>query len=287
MKKLSFVALIIFSLFFIPACGKISKPLGEDYIALCTSAGQTSITMTVEYSFSQERFNARNKEEVLIFKENFMQNIETIRNEFLFSIALRYTENPIEEFALNRGVVLSGVTYKKDNVVSFSICYNSYASWNYYNNRSEGKSENNSTFFLKKIESEGVFPFAQKLTSGKLVGEKYKGIYVDALKGLTFEKEEKKQYNPSYVYDYATFSGGLKSNCDSESYSNGLYHNLWIKSESEYQTASIKLWQYSVNYGMWYLLALVGTLVPCMIIVAIKLKKEKKLKLTFDDKNRL
>lgn len=272
MKKLLFLSLFLFPLFFMSGCEEKNVQIKSDYISLALLIDSESVTMSVEFGFDGERMAGYPQSEVGIFKENLKNGIENLRKEFLLTLALKYTQNPIQEFAINRGVTLSQVSFGEENV-GFTIKYNSLSAWKYYNSSSKTEEEKEGFYLVKKLESEGDFPFSSTLTDGRSVGEKYKEVYISSLKNLSFENIELERYAPSFVYDYATFSPSLRSNATTKS--NGrLYHHIWIKDILEGE--KISLWQYKINYSMWMLLAIVLTILPCVIYVSIQLYKEKK-----------
>lgn len=272
MKKLLFLSLTITSLFFLSACGGQSVKIKDDYISLSCLVDRGGVVMGVEFGFDEERLNGYPQGEVCLFKDNLKGGIENIRSEFLLTLALKYTQNPIQEFAINRGVTLSQVGFR-ENSVGFTIKYNSLSAWNYYNSSNDDKGESKEGFYLiKKVASEGNFPFASILSNGKTMGEKYKNVYISALKDLSFEDQEKGAFVPTFVYDYATFSPHLKSNAN-QKVSAKLYHHIWIY--DDVSGAKIQLWQYKINHGMWMLFAILFTIPPCLIYVSIQIYREK------------
>lgn len=293
MKKIVFLGLILFSLFFLPACKNQEIQIKSDYIALSCLAGEDKVVMEVEFGFDKTRLASYPQKEVAVFKSRLKENVEKLRNEFLISLALKYTQNPVQEYAINRGVLLSQVALKDDNA-GFKITYNSLSAWKYYNSSSSGekgedgasKQENSKPFLIKKVSSSGTFVFGEKLSTGKNLGEKYKSAYLSALKDLTLENIEKTAYKPCFVYDYATTSHHLKSDASKQVFVDGLYHHIWVKEEPMLDNARINLWQYAVNYGLWQLLAILVTIIPCAVIVYRQLKKERRLKIAYNKKNK-
>lgn len=292
MKKIIFLGLILFSLFFLPACKSQEVQLKSDYIALSCLAGDEKVVMEVEFGFDEARLSTYPRKEVAIFKNRLKENVEKIRSEFLISLAIKYTQNPVQEYAINRGVLLSQVALKEGNI-GFQITYNSLSAWKYYNSSSNSgqsedspKQDDKKLFLIKKEIRTMAFVFGEKLSTGKNVGLKYKDAYLSALNNLSFENIEKTAYKPCYVYDYATSYYHLKSDSSKQVVSNGLNHHIWIKEESLLDGATIKLWQYEVNYGLWQLLAILFTTIPCAGIVFHQLRKEKRLKLVYKEKNK-
>lgn len=272
MKKLLFLGLLLFPLFFMSACTSQNLQIKSDYISLACLVDSEGVTMEVEFGYDNDRIKSYPQNEVEIFKEKLKNGIETLRNEFLLTLALKYTQNPVQEFAINRGVTLSQVKLE-EGMVGFEIRYNSLSAWNYYNSSDKTDSENEGFYLIKKVSSEGDFPFASTLSNGKTIGEKYKNVYLSSLEGLSFEKLETSMYCPSFIYDYATFSPRLKSNATAK-IEGRLYHHMWIK--DDFEGEKIQLWQYKINYSMWMFLAIFFTIVPCVIYVCIQLYKEKK-----------
>lgn len=281
MKKIFLIGLCLCSLFLFTSCksSEQAKPL-KDYIALSCYLEENRVETNIEFGYDGQRFQKRPTSEVVKFKKRLKENIETLRNEFLLSFAIKFSQNPIDEFAINKGVFLSQVVCEGDNV-GFNIIYSSIASWRYYNSSSKEGNLDKGVTFIKKIENCGVFPFAGLMSNGKRLGEKYKQAYSSALKGLTFETIEKREYDPYFIYDYATYSSRLKSDCQIYKHSNGLYHNIWIKSGEKYKNATIKLWQYEINYGSWQLIAILICIIPCGVYIYIQNQKEKQAKLGY------
>lgn len=230
--------------------------------------------MEVEFGFDEDRFSSYLQDEVAKFKSNLKENISTIRSEFLISLALKYAQNPNEDYSINKGVILTPVLIKEGGA-GFSIIYTSLNAWRYYN-PSTAQNEEGGVYLVKKIASEGDFVFSSHRANGESVGERYMNAYLSSLKELSFEGEEKEAYSPCFMYDYATQSARLYSNGQTV-YSAGLYHHVWIKNWDELANAKIKLWQYDVNYGLWQLLALALTILPCLIYVAFILIKERRM----------
>ena len=190
---------------------------------------------------------------------------------------MKYSQNPAEEFAINKGVMFTNVSFAKENNVGFKIIYKSFDAWKYYNSSSKSE-ERKGLYLIKKVESKGDFPFAINYSSGQKVGERYKEMYLSALGNLSFKEEETTLYKPDFVYDYATSSSKLRSNCDKRVYSNGLYHNIWIESEEEYKDAQIVLWQYMVNNGLIQLIIISLSVIPCLWLCIRQIKKENRSK---------
>lgn len=286
MKKIMFLSLVVFSLFFLTSCKSESIELKKDYISFSCIAKER-VTLEIEFGFDDERLSNYPREEVQQFKLNLKKNVENLRNEFLILHALQYTQNPIQEYAINKGVFLSPVACR-ENSVGFLIEYSSLSAWQFYNSSSKDNQQSSnkycSNFYLvRKIENTGKFVFAQTMSNRKTLGEKYKEMYLSALSSLTFESIEIRQYNPCFVYDYATTSSGLRSDAEKQVVSSQLYHHVWIKEGNNFADAKICLWQYDVNYGLWQFLAMAICLIPCAIIVALQLKKERQIRIEFNE----
>lgn len=275
MKKIIFLILILSSLFFLPACGKKDVNINDDYIALSCLSIDDGVTMGVEFGFCGERWKEYSRSDEVIFKERLKANMENLRNEFLITLALKYTQNPIKEFAINRGVVLSQVIIE-DECARFSIRYTSIPAWNYYNSQGGEKEKQEGFYLIKKVQSEGEFPFSATLSNGITMATKYKNIYLSSLEGLSIEERESRAYCPQFIYDYRATASRLKSNADIVT-SGSINRHIWVKEESDLKNSEILIWQYQVNYPFWYLFAILLTIIPCAVYVTFQLIKERKM----------
>ena len=119
---------------------------GADFIMLSldfSSNGQ--IVQSIDFSLNNDWLNQNSKsvKESLDFKKNLTKQIETLRNEFLFSFALTYMNEPKEEYKINQGVLLSAVVYNEESQsIGFKIGFSGLGAWNYYHNATENNTEN-------------------------------------------------------------------------------------------------------------------------------------------------
>lgn len=285
MKKFSIliVALALFFVFplFFNGCSPQNEfSCGEDYIFL--AVGMTSdgkMKQELSFSLNSERLSEYlTKKEEVDFKKSLCENIGGLRNQLLLSFALVYMANPVEEFKIGRGLILSDVTIDDENdCAGFVITFSSLASWKYYHGSSQKEQQENGIYLIRKNSSSGQFPFSACVKNGEdeiLLGEKYKNVYLDALKLADKSKEVKALYNPNFIYDYFSPFSHLHSNCDYNFNKDGIYHNVWlVENNNLSQDNTISLYSYSINYGLWYLSALIVTLLPCGVILILKHKK--------------
>ena len=274
MKKLILAFILIFSLSFLCGCGqKTDLNIDKNFIMLsieqnADGSSKQSVVFGVNSDFLRE--NLKNVQEELVFKQNLIKNVESLRYEFLFSFATVYINNPIEEYKINKGVLLSPVGYNADgDYVGFEITFTSAGAWQYYHqfgNNSASSGGKGNIFYSKK-ESVGSFPFVT-------VGEKYKNIYVSAAKELSFDSEISKSYMPDYVYNYSTYYSKFHSNADAEFRGNdNKYHHIWVENNLA-DCEQISLSVYVINKGWWILLTLLISLVGMIIsIIYTKYKK--------------
>ena len=292
MKRLFACILLIFSLSFL--CGfstESSSFQKDDYIMLTLDfSANGQIVQSIDFSFDSEKINelSTSIKETLDFKNALIKNIQTIRNEFLFSFALFYMQNPVEEYKINKGVLLSGVSFDEtSDSVGFKIVFTSAGAWNYYHQtKSEENAQPNKTqnknIFLNKIESQGVFPFSAEFKNKEnrivTVGERYKNLYLDSALNCSFDEKLKNIYQPTFIYD---FNKRLRSNCDyTFSDSRGHKHFVWLE-ENINSTSNnpVKLYYYSIQKGVWLVFAITIPLTAmfiAIIIIKIKEKANKK-----------
>lgn len=274
MKKVILAFILIFSLSFLCGCGRKEEvKIDKNFIMLSIDqnvdgSAKQSVVFGVNSQFLRE--NSNNIQEELVFKQNLIKNVENLRNEFLFSFALVYMNNPIEEFKINKGVLLSQVGYSADgDYVGFEITFTSAGAWQYYHqsgDNSNGGGKNGNIFYSKH-ESVGDFPFLS-------VGEKYKNAYLSAGKNLSFVNKIQENYKPEYVYNYSTYYSKFHSNADCEFRGNDKkYHHVWIEKDLT-QTKEIKLSIYNIYKGWWIFFTLLVSLGGMTIsIIYIKFKK--------------
>lgn len=295
MKRLFVSFMLIFSLSFL--CGFSSKSTSvetEDFIMLSldfSSNGQ--IVQSIDFSFNSEAVNeiSSSLKETLDFKNALIKNIETIRNEFLFSFALTYMANPVEEYKINKGVLLTAVTFDEENdTVGFKMGFSSLGAWNYYHQSgekedSEGEEEKqNKNIFLNKIESKGIFPFSAQVTGQDnqvvTVGSRYKNFYISSAQSLSFYEKLKETYQPTFIYNYSSFNKKLRSDGDLFfTDSAGHLHHVWLVDDlASEEENSINLYYYLVEKGVWLIFAITIPLFAMFIaIIIIKIKDKRKI----------
>lgn len=298
MKKFALTIILIFSLSFFCACNRQDQvSIGDDFIML--SLEQTSnggMVQSIRFSLNSKRLNSLSSslQEELTFRKNLIKEVEIIRNEFLFTYAIKYVKNPVDEYKINKGVILTDVVYQeKGDYVGFDIYFTSSGAWNYYNssdtidNENSNKPTNNDgNLFFKRTKNKGAFPFSAIVKTEnetKLAGEIYKERFLSSAKGLSFEQKLREEYNCQYIYNYATFYKKLKSDSQLQYYGNDKkYHHVWVVDEEKLtEESSMTLSITQLNRGWWIFFALTIPLaiaMNCIIIIKIKEKKTREIK---------
>ena len=153
MKKIFLVFTSICCLFFLPSCSKKEVTIQKNYIMLSISENiDGSATQSIVFGVNSDflRQNSKNIQEEIVFKQKLIKNVEEIRNQFLFSFASIYLQNPIEKYKINQGVLLTQVGYNNEaDYVGFEIKCTSLGAWQYYHNltASQEKQEKNHNIF--------------------------------------------------------------------------------------------------------------------------------------------
>ena len=263
-------------------CGakKSSIQISREYILLAVSNNGGSICQSLRYGVDKDKMSkiSSSLKEELDFRKSLLSQIETLRNEMLMSFAISYLQNPIKEFRINSGVILTNVAFDdKNSCAGFDIIFTSNEAWKYYHNIEEKTSEKKG-FFIDRQVSRGIYPFSVKMKEdGKLLGERYKEIFFNAISGYSFEDKLKKEYSPQFIYLYSTPYQKINSDATFSYRSDKLYHHLWVKeklSENDEITLSVN----TIYYGWWILLVLVISLTGMaggIIIVKICEKKKR------------
>ena len=237
-------------------------------------AANGEVTQSLNFSVNSEKIKkkSQNNSEYLTFIANLVENIKTIRDNFLFTIALKYMQNPNEKYKINDGVVISNVLYlTQSDSVGFVIKYYSLDCWNYYHEPNNNQEVNNESknIFIKKTVSKSQFVFSNNMDDEMMVGKKYKDLYLSSAKGLSFENDLN-DYSPDFVYSYSTPYKKLHSNADMQFSNNELYYHIWKVNDGELgKEKEISVWQNEINYGMWYLFALIIVLLPTGLILTV------------------
>lgn len=274
MKKYFLSFLLIFCLFVFSGCNKGQQlQIADNYIMLSidqSNTGQTkqSVVFSVNSNFLIN--NAKTPTEEFSFKQNLIKRVEELRNEFLFSFALVYMQNPIEEYKINQGVLISQVGYNvQGDYVGFEITFSSIGAWQYYHQSGETsqKEEKDKNIFIKKNKSEGIFPFSAKMAEGSNVGDKYKNCFLSASGGLSFEKTLAENYKPDFIYNYSSYYSRFHSNADARFKGDDhKYHHVWIEKDLN-SCENICLYTYSIAKGWW----IAFTLIICLSIMTISI----------------
>lgn len=277
-----FFVIMIFSLFLFTGCQEKNVEISDDYILLSISIDdQGNVLQSINFGVNSEKIKEKcqKKEEYLTFVSNLIENVKKLHDEFLFTFALKYMENPVAEVKINSGVVLSNAVYfTQSDSVGFSIKYSSSA-WNFYNSNGDKNAkniDNRANIFIQKHITKSKFIFSTLTSENVLVGERYKSMFLDASKGLSFEKNMN-DYHPDFVYSYSSPHGKIRSNADMTFTNNNQTFHVWkVEEDNLSHDNDIVIWYSEINYGMWYLSALVIVLVPTIIFLTIHLIKNKK-----------
>lgn len=292
MKRIFLVILLIFSLSFSFGFVPKSQALEVDnFIMLSLDFSLNGeIKQSIDFSVNSEMLTneSLSVKELLDFRKALIKEVETIRNEFLFSFALVYMKNPVEDYKINKGVLFSPVVYQEENdTIGFQMSFSSVKAWNYYHsslNEETNKVKPNKNIFLNKIESESLFPFSAEIETKDnekiIVGQRYKQIYIESAKSLSFYDKIKKMYKPVFIYNYSSYNRKLHSD-SSFTYidNNRHFHHVWMEKEETLTSGkTIKLAYYSIEKGIWLIFAITIPLVVMIIsIIIIKIKDKKKV----------
>ena len=274
---------MIFSLSFFCGCKSESISIPKQSIVSRLTFSQTGeITQSLSFGVDSDYIKSISKKgEDIIFTNNLVRQVDSVRQKFLLSFALVYLNNPIESLKIGQGVKLTLTSYKtQSDEVSFEMIFASNYAFQYYHNAlSDEANQNPLPFLIKKQSSTSAFPFASLSANGEMVANDHKNLYLSASKGLSFENTLQESYSPSFVYNYCTFSNKIKSDADCVFVDNaGFYNHVWIVDFSSIENAKITLYYYQINKGNWLMLALV---VPCLALCGyfifkfIKIKKTK------------
>jgi hypothetical protein len=170
--------------------------------------------------------------------------------------------------------------FQESDSIGFSIVFASLESFNYYHKSEaqrnlDGKAKRN--IFFNKSSSLSNFVFSAKTSDDEMVGQKWEKDYLQACKGLSFENALKEQYNPMFLYSYASPYRSLHSNSDLKTDVNGLYYHIWgVSNDDLTEDIAVQFWQYQINYKMWYLsIFLIVLLFIAISLFVIKIKGKK------------
>ncbi len=289
MKKLVLAIILIFSLSFFVGCQKQEKiNISDNFIMVSLEqASNGGMVQSIRFSLNETMIKdiSASLQEEVNFRRNLIKQVENIRNEFLFGYALKYVSNPIDEYKINQGVILTDVSYQSSgDFVGFEVVFTSSGAWNYYNFSEKTDDEisqskkYNGNIFMKKIVNKGIFPFSAQVKTEKgqqMVGEIYKERYLSAAKGLSFEKKLGEIYDCQFIYNYGTMSQKLKSDAKLQYYGNDKkYHHVWIVDDDELKTDNtMTLSITQINKGWWIFFALlIPVFTSAVTIIIIKFK---------------
>ncbi len=276
MKKCLIVLAMLFSCCMFFSC-KTLEPKSNEFIMLSISNETNGqVRQSLYFTLGSEKLKAAGLDALEIegVKRELIKNVTRFRDEFYLSFIITYNSNPNPQQKIGEKLVVSQTAYNEtSDTVGFSIVFSSMETWNYYHSSSGGGESESEIGFMIKTSSTGTFPFAAKI-GDITIGERYESAYLNSLKSVTNKNVE---YDPDFVYDYATPSSVIKS--DSEyKFESGLKHHLWLRKMEEYkQNDKINIYTLQPNRGLWYLTILAFTLLGLGIaIVIIKLKDKKR-----------
>lgn len=268
----------------------------EDFILLSLDVSSAPI-QSIQFSLSNQLLDKCNltESEKIEFIDSLIEKVDMIRTEFLLNLTLKYIQNPISEFKINDGVILSSVVYDSEqSLVGFKIVYQSMAAFNYYNSSSKStKPLNRGNIFIQKYTSTSLFPFCGEVNLGGgrtiMAGERYKNFFTSAASGQDYYQTLCQFYSPVYIYDYVV-NGKLSSNAQYVAKDERGVHHVWLTSENELQSKpTISLSIAIINRAAWFLTALIlafcALLISIIIIYRFNIKKFLK-KLIFKIKNK-
>ena len=282
------IFLLIFAIcpFVLVGCDQKNEIELDDYIFLNLDYQSDKVSFHLYFSVDESGLSYEGGEiEKQKFLKNLEKNIETIRMEYLFSLALIYIQNPIEEYKINSGVLISPVIYSHEKgLIGFDINYTSLRAYRYYSNSppSSGDNKNQGNIFLYKHSSTGRNPFSVPISIGQgqtiPTGERYKNMVIESFSGTNYGQEYIASYNPSFVYDYSCPYSYIKTDADVKLKQNNTYHNYWIENDLEGKTITLTLQYLNLFTCQVFILAtvLIGTFVAIIICKIIKKKRSKK-----------
>ena len=293
MKKfVIFLLIFAFCPFVLVGCDQKSEIELDDYIFLNLDYQSDKVSFHLYFSVDESGLSIEGGEiEKQKFLKNLEKNIETIRMEYLFSLALIYIQNPIEEYKINSGVLISPVIYSHEKgLIGFDINYTSHSAYRYYHGSSSSSEDNKNqgNIFLYKHSSVGRNPFSVPITISQgqtiLTGERYKNMVIESFSGTNYSQEYIASYNPSFVYDYSCPYSYIKTDADVKLKQDDTYHNYWIEKELESKTITLTLQYLNLFNCQVFILATVligttGALITCKIIKKKKSKSKSQEKI--------
>lgn len=209
------------------------------------------------------------------YLEKLEQSIETnVYNNMYMKYWLKYLEDPKTEYIIGGEVVQFSRPTLNDskNKIYFSMNFLNSDAWNYYNPKEEKQQDDDSNFFfLDKIESKSVFPFAEEVAAA------YINILTECIDS-SFEGFNMNDIDIYFEYDYVTPYSKIRSNADiKQSTSQGYLHSWIQKRENLSDQKTINIWYNKPNCGLWYLFVL-GVTLSGLVISLLILKLKRKIK---------
>lgn len=282
MKKCLVFIVLIFSLFCFVGCDKKDNiEIQKNYIMIATrTSREGEVVQEISYGINLPLIKSlsKNKEEEISFISTLTTKLKKLRENYLFKFALKYLENPVDEYKINKGVKLTEAVYSSNtDSIGFKIIF-SKGAFSYYNkSQNESEKETKKNLYINKDESNSTFIFSEEDSEYGNVGERFKQDYLSSAKGLSFEEELKNKYNPDFIYGYVTPYSQIKSNCNYfTKYNDDFYHFWVVKNNFLINKNTIKIWVLQINYGFWYITILASVLIPLFIGLIIHFIINKK-----------
>lgn len=277
MKKFALMAMALVSCCFLFSCGK-PAPVSNEFILLSLSMNESGmINQGLHFSVGSEKLKTvgLKESEIHEFKSRLAEKIKVFHDQFYLSFLFIYANDPNPDYRIGKAVILTEPTYSTEtDTIGFNMLFTSRDAWDYYHQQEAGedshsKPSNTSYGFMITTRQSGSLPFSAK-TDESCFGQKLYEAYTTSLAG------EKIDYNPDFVYDYATASPYIKSDSD-YFFESGLYHHVWTRKLSQLSNDKIVLYTSFPNAPVWYLTLLGVTFVGIgLATLIIKLKNKKK-----------
>lgn len=216
--------------------------------------------------------------EIELYKKKIIALVDEIKEGQIQTIRDKYNAEGDENYNPSQ-IFYSDAEYSSQtDSVFYMIEYDSNDVYKYYNEGIENSTQPG--FFVSKSIQTQSFPFYKLTASGdKSLAQDYKERFLSAIEGLSFKNTLSLSYQPQYSYDYITWNGRVKSNCDTLAEDDGgYYHHIWRVRDTSNSGREAVLTLNIIHAGWWYLLgAGVPLIVMLIAILCVKFfgKKEE------------
>ncbi len=277
--------LFIFPFLSLTGCNKNENLNVDDFVLMSLNYNQEDVSWHLYFSVNSKTLLADCSElEINNFIKNLEKNVDNLRTEYVFNLAIKYIQNPKEEYSINRGVLITPVQYIKEyDVVGFSVKYLDYSTFNYYHSSSSSSSLNNQgNFFIYKKTSKGINPFSNMVQVSEnqklMLGERYKNLYLDSI-NLSSLNIDSSQYTPTFIYDYGCTQSYIKTDSDVKLQQGGLFHHYWLESEESLKEGqNVTLSIQFLKSGPIQLVIVIFVLFSMGLTIFVVFLKERKTK---------